>query len=37
MIGLSALLIGAPGVLGLGVKQLRQPEERHSKEKGETI
>lgn len=35
MIGLSALLIGAPGVLG--VKQLRQPEERHSKEEGETI
>lgn len=37
MIGLSALLIGAPGVLGLRVKQLRQPEERHSKNEGETI
>ncbi len=37
MIGLSALLIGAPGVLGLGVKQLRQPEERYSKKEGETI
>ena len=37
MIGLSALLIGAPGLLGYGVKQLRQPEERLSKAEGETI
>jgi Transmembrane secretion effector len=37
MVGLSALLIGAPGLLGLGVKQLRQPQERLSREEGETI
>ena len=37
MIGLSALLVGAPGLLGFGVKQLRQPEGRLSKAEGETI
>ncbi len=37
MIGLSALLVGVPGLLGYGVKQLRQPEERLSKAEEETI
>ncbi len=37
MIGLSAFLIGAPGLLGFGVKQLRQPGERFSKAGEETI
>lgn len=37
MIGLSALLIGAPGLLGFGVKQLHQPGERSSKAEEKTI
>ena len=32
MIWLSALLIGVPGLLGYGVKHLRQPGERFAKE-----
>ncbi len=37
MMGLSALLIGAPGLLGLGVKRLRQPEELFLKKERDTI